>query len=676
MIVSRKIKTIADMNSSEFLDKFFEEAPIAIFLLDGRSKVVRTNPEALRMFGYLKEDVVGAPVSSLVVPAELPEEAECSAASVPREKTICAKSIGIRKGGHRIRVSLIEGPLSITGESISKYIFCYEIVEPEQIERAETEYLRERLESTLQERDRLRLLLDLNNQVVAQCGLRQVFQAISSKLRRLFQCECVGLALPEESEDRLRQHLLDFPEGRGFFREGTTFPVESSSAGLAYRTSKAVVLNSFSEVRANWNSEAFRAFSAIVDNEGTRSGCFLPLMEEDRALGVLQLISRREFAFAKQDIQFLDQVAKQITITVKNALEYEEVAAENDRLIETEERWRNENLVLREQIERNSMFEDIVGSSPALRKVLSQICRVASFDSTVLILGETGTGKELIARAIHKRSARAQKPFIAVNCSAIPPSLIASELFGHEKGAFTGATQRRLGRFEAANGGTIFLDEVGDVPPEIQVALLRVLQEREIERVGSDKPIPVELRVVAATHRDLNQLVAEGKFRQDLLYRLNVVPIKVPSLRERTEDIPLLVEYFVDRFGKKSGKRFKTINKDILRQFRNYSWPGNIRELQNVVERAVILSEVDIFQVDETWLRQGQPKAVSQAGALNSVLLQQEKEMIETALAECRGRIAGPSGAATKLKLPRGTLEGKIKRLGINKYRFKTQSAS
>ena len=250
------------------------------------------------------------------------------------------------------------------------------------------------------------------------------------------------------------------------------------------------MLNSFSEVRANWNSEGFRIFSTIVQNEGTESGCFLPLMSSERALGVLQLISRRKHAFAGQDVDFLNQVANQVAIALKNALEYEELTATNSRLAEAEERSQNENLALREQIERTSMFEDIVGSSPALRKVLSQVSKVAPTDSTVLINGETGTGKELIARAIHKRSMRAKRAFIAVNCAAIPQSLIASELFGHEKGAFTGATQRRLGRFEAANGGTIFLDEVGDVPPEIQVALLRVLQEREIERVGSDRPIP------------------------------------------------------------------------------------------------------------------------------------------------------------------------------------------
>jgi formate hydrogenlyase transcriptional activator len=342
---------------------------------------------------------------------------------------------------------------------------------------------------------------------------------------------------------------------------------------------------------------------------------------------------------------------------------------------QTEQRVCNENLALREQIDRDSMFEDIVGSSEALRKVLRQVGKVAHSDSTVLILGETGTGKELIARAIHKRSNRGERAFIGVNCAAIPASLIASELFGHEKGAFTGATQRRLGRFESANGGTIFLDEVGDLPPEIQIALLRVLQEREIERVGSNRPIPVDVRVLAATHRDLNALVAEGKFREDLLYRLNVVPIEMPSLRDRAPDISLLVEYFIDRFGKKAGKKFRTIDKETLKLFQAYGWPGNVRELQNVVERAVILSDGDTFCVDETWLKRESPQVASPR-ALNGALLRQEKEIIEAALAESQGRISGPTGAAANLGLPTRTLDSKIKRLGINKYRFKVPQAS
>ena len=343
---------------------------------------------------------------------------------------------------------------------------------------------------------------------------------------------------------------------------------------------------------------------------------------------------------------------------------------------QTEQSVRNENVALREQIDRDSMFEDIVGSSEALRKVLRQVGKVAHSDSTVMILGETGTGKELIARAIHKRSNRGERAFIGVNCAAIPTSLIASELFGHEKGAFTGATQRRLGRFESANGGTIFLDEVGDLPPEIQIALLRVLQEREIERVGSNRPIPVDVRVLAATHRDLNMLVAEGKFRQDLLYRLNVVPIEMPSLRDRAPDIPLLVEYFIDRFGKKAGKKFRTIDRKTLTLFQAYGWPGNVRELQNVIERAVILSDGDTFSVDETWLKREPTQVASPRVALNGALIRQEKEMIETALAESHGRISGPTGAAANLGLPTRTLDSKIKRLGINKYRFKAPQAS
>ena len=346
-----------------------------------------------------------------------------------------------------------------------------------------------------------------------------------------------------------------------------------------------------------------------------------------------------------------------------------------DDRVRAEERTRNENLALREQIDRDSMFEDIVGSSEALRQVLRHVAKVAPADSTVLILGETGTGKELVARAIHKRSRRAERAFIGVNCAAIPPSLIASELFGHEKGAFTGATQRRMGRFESANGGTIFLDEVGDLPAEIQIALLRVLQEREIERVGSSRPIPVDVRVVAATHRDLKALVVEGRFRQDLLYRLNVVPIQMPPLRERGADIPLLVDYFIDRFGKRAGKKFRTIDKKFLKVFQAYGWPGNVRELQNIIERAVILSDDDTLAVDETWLKWEPAQKPVRARALDIALVRQEKEMIEAALAESQGQISGPTGAAAKLGLPARTLDSKIKRLKINKYRFKTPQA-
>jgi formate hydrogenlyase transcriptional activator len=337
-----------------------------------------------------------------------------------------------------------------------------------------------------------------------------------------------------------------------------------------------------------------------------------------------------------------------------------------------EERTQNENLVLREEIDRSSMFEEIVGSSEPLRRVLSQVAKVAPTDSTVLILGETGTGKELIARAIHKRSNRSGRAFIRVNCAAIPPSLIASELFGHEKGAFTGAMQRRVGRFESADSGTIFLDEVGDLPPETQIALLRVLQEREFERVGGSQTVPLDVRVIAATNKDLSAAVAEGTFRQDLFYRLNVFPIQIPALRERLDDISLLVEYLIDRYAQAAGKKIKTINKGTLDLFQSYGWPGNVRELQNVIERAVILSDGETFIVDETWLTPVTHKTATATVPLVANLVDHEKEIIENALRVAEGLISGPTGAATKLGIPRQTLESKIRKLGINRHRFKT----
>jgi len=332
-----------------------------------------------------------------------------------------------------------------------------------------------------------------------------------------------------------------------------------------------------------------------------------------------------------------------------------------------EERTRNENLALREDIDRSSMFEEIVGSSPALQRVLAQVAKVATTDSTVLILGDTGTGKELIARAIHKRSRRSPRAFIGVNCAAIPPSLIASELFGHEKGAFTGALQRRLGRFEAADGGTIFLDEIGDLPAETQIALLRVLQEREIERVGSSHPIAVDVRVLAATNRDLETAVQSGAFRQDLYYRLNVFPIEIPPLRERVDDIPVLVEYLIERYAKQAGKSIRNIKKQTVELFQAYDWPGNVRELQNVIERAVVLCDGETFAIDQSWL-QGKPSRPSaRMPRPVTTLAEGEKELIEAALAASSGRISGPLGAAAKLGIPRQTLESKMKGLHIDR---------
>ncbi len=340
---------------------------------------------------------------------------------------------------------------------------------------------------------------------------------------------------------------------------------------------------------------------------------------------------------------------------------------------QAEERVQKENLALREEIDKTSMFEEIVGASPALETVLSHVAKVAPMDSTVLITGETGTGKELVARAIHKRSPRASRAFVSVNCAAIPPTLIASELFGHEKGAVTGALQRRLGRFELAEGGTIFLDEIGELPMETQLALLRVLQEREFERVGGTHVLRADVRVIAATHRDLQTAIAAGTFRSDLFYRLNVFPIEVPPLRERQEDIRLLVEYFIDRYARKAGKKIRGLNMKTLALLQSYPWPGNIRELQNVIERSVILCETENFSVDESWLSLQSVPPPPASPLLSKIPATQEIAMIEAALAETKGRVSGPSGAAAKLGVPASTLESKIKTLKINKYRFKSE---
>jgi formate hydrogenlyase transcriptional activator len=337
-----------------------------------------------------------------------------------------------------------------------------------------------------------------------------------------------------------------------------------------------------------------------------------------------------------------------------------------------EEQLQRENVALREEIDKTSMFEEIVGTSPALTAVLARVSKVAGVDSTVLISGETGTGKELIARAIHRRSGRSSRAFVAVNCAAIPRDLIASELFGHEKGAFTGATQRRIGRFELANGGTLFLDEVGELLPDTQAALLRVLQERELERVGGREPIHVDVRVIAATNRDLIDAVAGGSFRQDLFYRLNVFPLEMPSLRERKQDIPVLVEYFIHRYARKAGKSFRRVNKQTLDRLQSYPWPGNVRELQNVIERSVVVCDRDEFTVDESWL--STTRKTGGPGALSSKLSSYEKAVIEDALRASGGQVFGPTGAAARLQIPRSTLEARIRALRINKSRFRSRA--
>ena len=518
------------------------------------------------------------------------------------------------------------------------------------------------------ERDRLRLLVEVQKALVTNLDLRSLLTGLTASLTRVTECDFVGLGLPDSLSGKLRMHFACYLEGRGTVKEGMTIPLHGSASGKAFRTGQLVCLNKVEsehpdpEIYDTREGQEFYRHVAL--NEGVPSGYFLPLVRGSEVIAVLQLTKHGRKPLKPQEAEFLSAFAGQLSAAVGNALEH---AA----LVDARERLASEQVYLREEVVRSSMFEEIVGSSKELRVIQSQISRVAPTDSTVLIQGETGTGKELIARAIHNRSKRSNRVFICVNCAAISPSLIASELFGHEKGAFTGALQKRIGRFESADGGTIFLDEVGELPPEMQTSLLRVLQEREFERVGGNQSIHVNVRVLAATNRDLDSAVNEGSFRKDLFYRLNVFPIQVPPLRDRVDDIPLLVEYLVDRYTQKAGKRIRSISKRTLQLFQDYDWPGNVRELQNVIERAVILCDGETFQVDASWLK---PSAlVAKASvAFAADVADREKAMIEQALRDSRGLISGPSGAAAKLGLPRQTLESKIRKLRINRYRYKT----
>ncbi len=535
--------------------------------------------------------------------------------------------------------------------------------------------LRTDIDDRKQAEDRLQLLLDVTNQVVSNLQLSDLLSAISSSVRRVMQCDLVSVCFPDSEMKRLQTFVIDFPDSKGLIRE-ELISIEGSLGGFVFRTGKPWAGNATDLLQSGLKNDP-----AIA--EGLKTGCVLPLISRNGVLGVLALGRREDHPFSRVDIGFLTQVANQVAIAVENATAYrqiEEARAELQKAFEEikdlKDRLQDENVALREQIDQALMFEEIVGVSPALRAVLSRVSKVAPTDSTVLLTGETGTGKELIARAIHKRSRRSSRAFVSVNCAAIPASLIASELFGHEKGAFTGATQRRLGRFELAEEGTIFLDEVGELPAETQITLLHVLQEREFQRVGGNQSIRANARVIAATNRDLEAAIAEGTFRSDLFYRLNVFPIEIPPLRERKEDIPLLVEYFIDRFARKAGKSIHGMNKKTLNLFLSYPWPGNIRELQNVVERSVIVCETENFSVDESWLsRKPLPNEPKSQSELSQKLATQEKEMIEAALRESGGRVSGPSGAAAKLGLHRSTLESKIASLKINKHRFRTANS-
>ena len=498
--------------------------------------------------------------------------------------------------------------------------------------------------------DRLELVLELTNRVVSNLQLRDLLREVAANVRKVMRCDAAGVALPEPEGDQFRVYALDFPESKGFLTEETLIPMENTPIGAAFR-SRQVELRSSSQIQAHCPE----ACSASATREGLRSGCFLPLISKDRVLGVLALSRFAEEAFTADEIDFLRQIARQVAIAIENALAYKEIAQLKEKLAQ-------EKLYLEDEIRGEMDFEGIVGQSSALRHVLQMVETVAASDSTVLLLGETGTGKELIARAIHERSRRKDRTFVKMNCAAIPTGLLESELFGHEKGAFTGAISQKLGRLELADQGTLFLDEVGDIPPEIQPKLLRGLQEREFERLGSSQTKRVDVRLVAATNRDLEKMVEERQFRSDLFYRLNVFPIRIPPLRQRPEDIPLLVHYFTQKHARRMEKSIETIPAAAIAKLTRWHWPGNIRELENLVERAVILTRGSVLQFPMDELKKG----AAQPATMISKNGTREREEIVRALKEANGRVGGADGAAARLGLKRTTLISRMKKAGIS----------
>ena len=523
--------------------------------------------------------------------------------------------------------------------------------------------------------ERYEALLRVSQTLITIRSSDELFRLLAHELRSVVNFYFLRVGIYDENAPEPRIKLYGEP---GVPLQVPPLPKEETITWWVYQHQQALIISSLdAETR-------FPVVVKMLKTHGVRSVCALPLTALHRRLGGLTVGSTETNAYNREEVSFLGQVASQIAIAVENACAYNEITQAQGELEKAlgeiqrlKDRLQDENLVLREQIDQALMFEEIVGASPALRAVLSHVSKVAPTDSGVLLTGETGTGKELIARAIHKRSRRSSRAFVSVNCAAIPSSLVASELFGHEKGAFTGATQRRFGRFELAEEGTLFLDEVGELPAETQITLLRVLQEHEFERVGGNQPIRANVRVIAATNRDLEAAIAAGMFRGDLFYRLNVFPIEIPPLRERKDDIPVLVEYFIGHFARKAGKTFRGINKKTLDLLLSYPWPGNIRELQNVIERSVIVCETENFSVDKRWLS-GHPHATEPKSqpTLSRKPAAQEKEIIEVALRESGGRVSGPSGAAAKLGIHRSTLESKIISLKIDKYSFKTASTS
>ena len=531
--------------------------------------------------------------------------------------------------------------------------------------------------------ERLQLLLNLTSRITSNLDLREVLRAISANFREVMRCDGAGVWLPGDEAGTFKLYAFDASSSKGFAKEDLIItPAENDPGKRAFETMKPTVAT-VEEMGWPGGGEGYRLAAA----EGVKSACFIPLVSRGRALGDLMIVRKTEGTFTAEDVDFLSQAAGQIAIAIENALAYREISELKDKLAQ-------EKLYLEEEIRSEMNFEQIVGSSAALKHVLQLVETVAASDSTVLLLGDTGTGKELIARAIHDRSRRKERTFVKLNCAAIPTGLLESELFGHEKGAFTGAISQKVGRMELADQGTLFLDEVGDIPTEIQPKLLRALQEREFERLGSTHTRRVNVRLIAATNRNLEKMIADREFRSDLFYRLNVFPIRIPPLRDRREDIPLLVSHFVQKFAKQMQKKIESIPAAAMKGLAAWEWPGNIRELENFIERAVILTRGKSLEAPLSELRKPgtdtrpspgvQPAQEdiarivkeSISAALNGKkdfsdeYSQKQREEIVRALTEAKGRVGGADGAAARMGINRTTLISRMKKFGIDPRQY------
>ncbi len=506
-------------------------------------------------------------------------------------------------------------------------------------------------QSLARERDRLSLVLEINNAIVSHLELTELLKAISACLRRVIPHDFAWFCLYDPATRQLQAHAMDFPTNQGFVEAGDPIPLEGTPDGLAFTSQQTVHVRNLS--LTEFPADIMKRAAAA----GLKSGCAVPLISHGRALGTLSVVSMQEDAFTDDDAKLFSWIGNQVALAVANSIAYQEISLLKDKLAK-------EKLYLEEEIQTAYNFDEIVGDSRALKLLLKEVQTVAATDSTVLILGETGSGKELVARALHNLSNRRERTFVKLNCAAIPTGLLESELFGHEKGAFTGAIATKIGRFELADRGTIFLDEVGEIPLELQVKLLRVLQEQEFERLGSNRTIRVDARVIAATNRDLGLMVEEQRFRSDLYYRLKVFPITVPPLRDRADDIPLLVRHFAQKFAQRMKKRIETIPSEAMKALQAYHWPGNVRELENFIERAVILTQGSDLFVSLSELKRT-PGHVTKSGA--TTLEQAEREHILKALRESDWVIGGPAGAAARLGMKRTTLQSKMQKLGISR---------